>query len=276
MGRGSIAPEPVTVPVSLHNHGEFSLLRSTLRIAELVRAASSFGMPAVGLTDRNSVAGLTEFAKACQACQPALQPVLGCEVEMERGYPIVLLAMNDHGYGNLSELLTRTSHEFQPISWKKLARLSEGLICLTGGQDAEIPELLRTGKTAAADAFAQGLAELFPSRCYVELTWHQPVHSVMNLRLAELAERVQLPTVAAGNSKCLRAREHRSLQMLASIRTLTLFDSPAEDKPMPEDGHFYGFLSPAKFHRLYAGFAGAIENTRRIAAQCLIPMLAKI
>ncbi|MCK4516135.1 MAG: PHP domain-containing protein, partial [Spirochaetaceae bacterium] len=51
--------------VSLHNHTDFSLLRSTSRIRDLVARASELGMPALAITDDGNLFGALQFYKEC-------------------------------------------------------------------------------------------------------------------------------------------------------------------------------------------------------------------
>jgi DNA polymerase-3 subunit alpha len=67
--------------IALHNHSYYSLLDSTMAPAEIVEAAVQCGMKAVGLTDRDSLAGAVEFYKAAQVA--GIHPVIGCEVTVD-------------------------------------------------------------------------------------------------------------------------------------------------------------------------------------------------
>jgi DNA polymerase III alpha subunit len=254
------------VPVSLHNHSEYSLLESLLRLEHLVRAAAAFGMTHVGLTDRNSLSGVVKFTQLCR--QYGVEPVVGCELLMEDGFPLVLLIENDDGYGNACELLSTSEREFRPMAWKRLERFASGLLCLTGGQDAALPHLLTVGRRGEAAAHVERLGGLFPGRLWVELTRHRPADVVSCLRLAEFAASRGLPLIAGANSRSLRPQEARALQMLGSIRTLTLFEEPAAGKMVKDTHGGHAFLSPVKFRSLFANYTGALENTVAVAQRC--------
>src|SRR5690606_24071487 len=50
------------VPFShLHNHSQFSVLQSTISVADLVKAAAAHNMPAVALTDHGNMMGAFHF-----------------------------------------------------------------------------------------------------------------------------------------------------------------------------------------------------------------------
>jgi DNA polymerase III alpha subunit len=266
--------EQPIVPVSLHNHSEYSLLDSGCTVEELAGAAAKAGMEAVGLTDRNSISGCVAFFRACSRQQPQIHPVLGCEIDTDTGHPLVVLAENDEGYRSLCDLLSRSTHDFVPLSLERIGKSCEGLVALTGGTDAQIPTLLRQAKFDAARDAALRLAEIFPGRCYVELFRHRPADSVLCARLAEVADRAGLPMVACANTRYLRKADHRKYQIAASIRTLTLFHQPAPGKFLEADGSFH-FLSPAGYRKWFSAFPGALENSVHIARRCRIPLLER-
>src|SRR6266498_3434316 len=108
---------------ALWNHSHYSILDSTMSVDDLVNAAVEMEMPAIGLTDRNSVAGAVQFYKKAKAA--GLHPVIGAEVKpAPNARPIALLAENSRGYTSLCKLLTKGA------SLQTLAAHSEGLICL--------------------------------------------------------------------------------------------------------------------------------------------------
>ena len=95
--------------ISLHNHSWYSLLDSAMAVEDIVAAAVEYGMPAVGLVDRDSLAGAVQFYKAARAA--GVHPVIGSEVTLAGGGSLVLLVENAVGYYNLCRLLsTRIEH----------------------------------------------------------------------------------------------------------------------------------------------------------------------
>src|SRR5690606_9892585 len=84
--------------VHLHNHSQFSVLPSTMSVAELVQIAANEKMPAVALTDHANMMGAFHFVKAvgsynsgvkaknAEALEKGeeplgheIKPILGCE-----------------------------------------------------------------------------------------------------------------------------------------------------------------------------------------------------
>src|SRR5690606_29603488 len=119
--------------VHLHNHTQFSVLQSTTSVSDLVKAAASYKMPAVAITDHGNMMGAFHFVnyvlnhnKAAEAKNKAaleagetpteviIKPIVGCEFYVcedhndksrkDNGYQIVFLAKNKNGYHNLAKM----------------------------------------------------------------------------------------------------------------------------------------------------------------------------
>ena len=102
--------------VHLHLHTEYSLLDGATRISSIADKALSLGQSAVAITDHGVMYGAVEFYNSLKA--KGVKPIIGCEVYLAPGsrhekvrvnnspyYHLVLLAMNETGYKNLSFLI---------------------------------------------------------------------------------------------------------------------------------------------------------------------------
>ena len=93
----------------LHLHSEYSLVDSTLRIPELVRACAVRGIPALSVTDRNNLFALVKFQ--AEAEKAGVKPIAGADVLLAEGDAgatrMTLLCRDREGYLALSRLLTR-------------------------------------------------------------------------------------------------------------------------------------------------------------------------
>ena len=128
--------------VHLNVHSEFSLVDSTVRIAELVDRCVEDGMPAVALTDQMNLFGMVKFYK--RALAAGVKPIVGADVRIAndddpaRPFRLVLLCQNNDGYRNLSSLLSRGYIEGQQRGEPLLRRewldreSCQGLIALSG------------------------------------------------------------------------------------------------------------------------------------------------
>ncbi|MEK9765857.1 MAG: PHP domain-containing protein, partial [Thalassolituus sp.] len=123
--------------VHLRVHSEYSLYDSTIRVKKLVQAAADNGMPAVALTDQANTYALVKFYKT--ALGAGIKPILGADVwldnpdDLTAPFRISLLCLNNKGYANLRELVSRgysqNQHYDRAIVRKEwLFEQSEGLI----------------------------------------------------------------------------------------------------------------------------------------------------
>jgi len=132
--------------VHLHVHSEFSLLDGANRIKDLPVRAKELGMDAIALTDHGVMFGAIDFYKACK--NEGIKPIIGCEVYVaprsrfdkeanidNHYYHLILLAKNQIGYKNLSNLVSQGFTEgfyYKPrIDYEILEKYHEGLICLS-------------------------------------------------------------------------------------------------------------------------------------------------
>jgi DNA polymerase III alpha subunit len=80
--------------IHLTTHSAYSLQEGLLSPSELVQAAQTQNMPALGLTDHRLLAGSVEFVHACK--EAGIQPILGLEIDLDTG-KLALLATSMEG-----------------------------------------------------------------------------------------------------------------------------------------------------------------------------------
>ncbi|HRD39079.1 MAG TPA: PHP domain-containing protein, partial [Bacteroidia bacterium] len=160
----------------LHNHSQFSVLQSTSDVADLVKKAAEYNMPAIALTDHGNMYGAFTFwqsvdkqNKGIKAHNDAIDKgekqgekkkeikcIIGCELyvtknhtdksKQDNGFAIPFLAKNKHGYENLSKLssigFVHGFYYVPRIDKDVLVQHKEGLIVTTGGLMGEVPSLI--------------------------------------------------------------------------------------------------------------------------------------
>lgn len=83
---------------------DFSLLRGASSAEELFAVAALLGIPALGITDRNSLAGIVRAHEAAKVTGVGL--VVGCRLDLT-DFPSLLIYPTDRAaYGRLCRLLT--------------------------------------------------------------------------------------------------------------------------------------------------------------------------
>src|SRR5579863_4708479 len=109
--------------VHLRTRSAYSLLEGAIKADKLAALARTAGMPAVALTDRANLFGALEFSVITK--DAGVQPIIGCALPVTgigEGPPerwarvptVVLLAQNEAGYQNLSQLSSDAFLEVEP------------------------------------------------------------------------------------------------------------------------------------------------------------------
>lgn len=238
--------------VHLHNHSQFSVLQSTMSVADLVDVAAENNMPAVALTDHANMMGAFHFvnavnkhnksvkdkivqAKAVGETTTAkeIKPIIGCEffvcenhldkTRKDNGYQIVILAKNKNGYHNLAKL---SSHAFvngfyyvPRIDKKLIQEYKEDLIVLTGNLYGEVPsKVLNIGENQAEDALLWWKNE-FGDDLYIELMRHsQEDENRVNPTLIELAKKHDVKLVASNNTYYAKKSDANAHDILLCVK----------------------------------------------------------
>jgi error-prone DNA polymerase len=115
----------------------FSFLRGVSSAEELFTAAANLGITALGVVDRNSVAGMVRAWEAAKTTGVRL--VAGCRLDLTSGESLLVYPQDRAGWSRLTRLLS-ASRALEPvdgrwqgkgtcaIGWDDVAAWSEGLI----------------------------------------------------------------------------------------------------------------------------------------------------
>jgi error-prone DNA polymerase len=82
----------------------FSFLRGASDAIELVVRALELGMDAIGIADRNTLAGVVRMHSACK--EAGLKPLIGCRLDLTDAPSLLAYPIDRDGYGRLSRLLS--------------------------------------------------------------------------------------------------------------------------------------------------------------------------
>ncbi|MFW5788617.1 MAG: DNA polymerase III subunit alpha [Spirochaetota bacterium] len=269
--------------VSLHNHTDYSLLRASSRIGDLVSRAAELGMPALAITDDGNLFGALQFYQACR--HAGIQPIIGCDFYLASGSRhsktqadsglranrLVLLATSDRGCRNLIKLTSAAYTEgfyYRPrIDDELLELYHEDLICLTGSVSGDIPRLILMNQQEEAEARARWYRDLFGAQnLYFELNDHGiPEQAVLNRTLAEMSERLDVPLVAANESYYVYGDDANAHDTLLCIGSSKKKNDSSRFRFSTNE--FY-LKAGDEVAGLFADHPEAVENTVRIAERC--------
>lgn len=101
----------------LNCHSFHSLRYGTIPLEELIDHAVTCTVTALALTDINTVTGIYNFMKGCDAA--GIKPIIGMEFRSEHKLRYIGLAKNADGLGEMNRFLTR--HNFEKTSLPFLA-----------------------------------------------------------------------------------------------------------------------------------------------------------
>ena len=267
----------------LHVHSEYSLLDGLAKIPKLIAKTAEFGMKSLALTDHGVMYGAVPFYLACQEAE--IKPIIGVEAYMAHRsrfdkqpridadqYHLVLLAKDNQGYKNLLKLTTIAHLEgfyYKPrLDLEALREHSQGLICLSGCVEGEIPSLIIQNKKGEALKKAGELLEIFGKDFYLEIQSHPKIanQDKANRGLIEISRQLGIPLAATNDVHYVEAGDAEAQDALLAIQTqkkiadknrLTMLDSP----------DFY-FRSPEEMENLFRDFPDALKNTQEIAQMC--------
>ncbi len=255
-----------------------------MRLKKLPGLCEQMDMPAVAVTDTNSMFSALEFSVTASGA--GIQPIIGCQVDLtyvqaqpgekpKPPAPIVLLAQSETGYENLMKLSTclyvDKGGQLPQVTLAELEAHSDGLICLSGGPDGPVGRMLQQGQRPAAEALVDRLSAMFPNRLYIELQRHpgeggQPESESLTERgHIEMAYAKNLPLVATNDVYFPASEMFEAHDALICIAEGAYVDQQ-EGRRRLTSQHY--FKSPQEMATLFADLPEAIENTVEIARRC--------
>jgi error-prone DNA polymerase len=237
--------------VELHAASAFSFLAGASQPEKLIERAAELDMPAMALADRNGVYGVARFHTAAQKC--GVKAHIGAEIAVSdfgkrltpaawlpHLYPqepprVLLLCASQTGYRNLCQLITRfkmreATKTEGAATLDDLEEFSDGLICLTGGDEGPLAAALAQGGQAHTDrahAIVDRLAAIYGhGNVYVELQRHRERdEEARNQALLALAATHRLPVIATNGVRYATENDRELLDVLTSIRHHTPLDA---------------------------------------------------
>src|SRR6202051_2554138 len=118
--------------VELQVTTHFSFLRGASSAEDLFATASALGIEALGIVDRNSLAGLVRAHEAAKATGVRLIP--GCRLDLQCGTSLLVYPTDRPAYGRLCRLLSvgkgRAGKGQCHIDWPDVEAWNEGLLAV--------------------------------------------------------------------------------------------------------------------------------------------------
>src|SRR5215204_174897 len=145
-GAQPIPPAPF---VELGVTTPFSFLRGASDAIELVMRAYELGMDAIGVADRNTLAGAVRMHSAAKGA--GMRPLIGCRLDLTDAPSLLAYPIDRDGYGRLSRLLSlgkmRAEKGDCELALQDVANHADGIAFIAWPQDdldafeCELPRL---------------------------------------------------------------------------------------------------------------------------------------
>ena len=270
----------------------FSFLRGGSHPHELVRTAAALGHEAIGVADRNTLAGVVRAHTAAK--DAGLRLVVGARLDLTDGPSLLCFPTDKPAYARLSGLLTLGRRRAPKgecwLSMADLAEMAAGQIAIalppTDAPGEEVPAEVSDGKPAVAhllagaDArtlaalapdgrFAKALAayrEIFGERLF--LAAHHLYRGDDAARLAALSQlsaRCKAPLVATNDV----LYHHPARRVLQDVLTCVRHGCTIAEAGWRLHANGERHLkAPAEMARLFAGHEAALARTGEIARAC--------
>ena len=272
--------------IALRNHTTFSLCKGAIKIPDLIEAAKTSKMPALGICDSQNLFAALEFSSACK--KAGIQPILGCEMLLKLPedenrknlsnldiknslVKLPLIARSNEGYENLmylvsSSFLKRQSGISPHIDFELLKKNSAGLIALSGGAAGFIGKFLGESQEKKLDEFLSQFLEIFPQNFYVEISrTGDEKEKNLEEKFIETAFKKALPLLATNDVYFLKSEMHEAQHILNCIgEGRVLGEAAGKNKVSPQQF----FQSQDAMEALFSDIPEAIENTVQLAKKC--------
>ncbi|MDR6758683.1 error-prone DNA polymerase [Mycoplana sp. BE70] len=236
----------------------FSFLRGASSAEELFATAAAHGISALGIVDRNSLAGIVRAWEAAKATGVRL--VVGCRLDLSDGMSVLVYPMNRSAYSRLCRLLSlgkgRGGKGNCILDFADLSDHAEGLLAVLVPDEAD----------EACGMQLRRMADLFADRAYVSLCLRRRPNDRLRLHeISTLAGKFKVKTVVT-NDVLFHEPSRRQLQdVVTCIRSRTTID----DVGFNRERHADRYLKAAdEMHRLFGDYPEALARTQEIVSRC--------
>ncbi len=262
--------------VHLRQHTEYSVSDGIVRIGQVVERAAEDAMPALGISDLCNLFGMVKFYKTARA--KGIKPIIGADVwiendiERDKPFRLMLICLNNTGYGELCRLITRSYLENKYRGRAEIRRewldeiAGSGLVCLSGGMAGDIGQALLNDHPENARQRARQWAKCFPAGFYIELQRAgMPATEHYIQQALELASELDLPVVATHPIQFLRREDFQAHEARVCIGQGYVLADKRRPREFTEEQYF---KTQQEMCALFSDIPEALENSVEIARRC--------
>jgi error-prone DNA polymerase len=236
----------------------FSFLRGASSAEELFAQAHACGIEALGVVDRNSLAGIVRAHEAAKTT--GIRLIVGCRLDLADGMSALVYPTDRAAYSRLCRLLSvgkkRGGKAKCVLHWDDVVAYAEGLVAVLVPDEADDLTALHIRR----------LRDAFPGSAYLALTLRRRPNDQLRLyELSQMAQTLGVPTVVT-NDVLFHQPGRRMLQdVVTCIRHNVTIDQLGHRR----ERHADRYLKPAEeMQRLFSRYPEAIARTVEIADRC--------
>jgi error-prone DNA polymerase len=250
--------------VELQVTTNFSFLHGGSHPHELAAQAAALGYGAIGVTDRNSLAGIVRAFDGCEKASEQIAPIrliVGCRLDLADAPSLLCYPEDRAAYGRLCSLLTigkrRTEKGKCLLNYADVLdhRLGQHLVALAPEEiDAVFAAFLKRFRSDFGSSARLAVSHLYRGDDARRIR-----------RIAELGAENRLPLIAT-NDVLYHAPERRPLQdVMTCIREHVTVEEAGFRLPANAERHL---KSPEEMQRLFRRWPQALEHAAQLAEAC--------
>jgi error-prone DNA polymerase len=256
--RSADTPPPPTTPspyVELGVTSPFSFLRGASDAIELTSSALLLGYDAIGIADRNTLAGVVRMHSACTTA--GIRPLIGCRLDLTDAPSLLAYPIDREGYGRLSRLLSlgkmRAEKGECELVLSDVAAHAEGIAFIAWPSD----------DLAVFEGELSRIRDALKSLRHVAASWVYRGDDATRIERLDRLAKVHGCTILATNDVHYHAPDRRPLQdVVTCIREKVTIATAGYLLNPNAERHL---KSPAEMMRLFARWPHAISATREFA-----------
>ena len=236
----------------------FSFLRGASSCEELFAQAASMGISALGIVDRNSLAGIVRAYEVSR--QTGVRLIVGCRLDLADGMSLLVYPTDRPAYARLCRLLSlgkkRAGKAKCHLEWPDLVAYGEGLLAVLVPDIADETCALHLRRLCAA----------FGDRAYMALTLRRRPNDQMRLwELSNMATMARVPTVVTNDVLFHEPARQVMQDVVTAIRHNVTIDELGHRRERFADRYL---KPPEEMYRLFGRYPEALARTMEIMERC--------
>ena len=263
--------------VHLRCRTNYSISEGSMSIYDIIDSCNKLNYPAVAITDTRNLFGAREFSSKLSS--NGMQPIIGMQLEVyytttsnhKVGGIVVLLVKNIDGYTNLLKLHdisynNKVKHNLinPAVSLDELLSYSENLICLSGGTSGFLSKIILNSQDIAF--IINQFKDKFKDSFYIELNRHYSKEDAeIEVQFLSIAQDYNIPIVATNDVFFQNQADYEANDILLCIGQ----GVPQKETDRNHANQEAYFKSATQMNELFKDLPEALENTIKIAKQCL-------